>query len=348
MKVLVVGAGSIGNHLAQASRRMGWNVTVTDTDPEALRRMQEDIYPARYGAWDDGIVLKDVTGYQPGVGEFDVIMIGTPPDSHAALAMKALALKPALLHVEKPLLAAPDDVRAFEEALRCSPGTIVTVGYDHAVAPSVAKALEYVRSGLIGNVLSVDVVIHASFGDIFAAHPWLASIHESYLSDWKRGGGALQEHSHGLHLAHLFAEAAGFTELTIRSFALDFEVDDKGADYDRLAHVALQGGDAFFVHVVEDVFTRPTRKEVSVRGSIGSIVVELTANSDTVLHRDVLGALEKGEVLPKTRPDDFYVLVRHYDDLLAGRVQIADSPVRVETGIEVMRYIQEAFKQYYS
>lgn len=344
MKVLIIGAGSIGNHLAQASRRMGWQVTVSDSDPEALRRMREDIYPTRYGAWDDTISLMDATGYRPEIGDFDIIMIGTPPDSHAALAMKALALKPALLHVEKPLLAAPDDVRAFEEAVRLTPGTIVTVGYDHAVAPSVAKALEYVRSGLIGNVLSVDVVIHASFADIFAAHPWLASIHESYLSDWTRGGGALQEHSHGLHLAHLFAEAADFTALTVRSSALDFEVDDKGANYDRLAHIALQGGDTFFAHVVEDVFTRPTRKEVNVRGSEGSIVVELTASSDAVMYRDTWGV--QFEVFPKTRPDDFYALVRHYDDLLAGRVQIADSPVRVETGLEVMRYIQEAFRPY--
>ncbi|MBP9760242.1 MAG: Gfo/Idh/MocA family oxidoreductase [Candidatus Pacebacteria bacterium] len=346
MKVLIIGAGSIGNHLAQASRRMGWQVTVSDTDLEALRRMREDIYPTRYGVWDGTIRLIDATGCRPEIGEFDIIMIGTPPDSHTALATKALALKPAMLHVEKPLLAAPDDVRAFEEAVRLTPGSIVTVGYDHAVAPSVAKALEYVRSGLIGDVLSMDVVIHASFADIFAAHPWLASINDSYLSDWRRGGGALQEHSHGLHLAHLFAEAAGYTSLTVRSSALDFEVDDEGADYDRLAHVTLQGGDMFFVHVVEDVFTRPTRKEVHVRGSAGSIAVELTANSDVVMHRDVWGVLEKGEVFPKTRPDDFYALVQHYDDLLAGRVQIADSPVRVETGIEVMRYIQEAFKKY--
>ncbi len=33
------------------------SVCVVDRDREALRRMREDIYPARYGCWDEGITL---------------------------------------------------------------------------------------------------------------------------------------------------------------------------------------------------------------------------------------------------------------------------------------------------
>jgi len=57
MKVKIYGAGSIGNHLAQASRRMGWEVAVVDPAAVALERMRKDIYPARYGAWDGSIEL---------------------------------------------------------------------------------------------------------------------------------------------------------------------------------------------------------------------------------------------------------------------------------------------------
>ena len=32
------------------------------------------------------------------------------------------------------------------------------------------------------------------------AHPWLKDEFDSYLGSTKRGGGCLQEHSHGLHL----------------------------------------------------------------------------------------------------------------------------------------------------
>ena len=56
-KVKILGAGSIGNHLSNASRSLGWQVDLCDTDPAALARTQNEIYPARYGKWDDGIRL---------------------------------------------------------------------------------------------------------------------------------------------------------------------------------------------------------------------------------------------------------------------------------------------------
>ena len=40
-KVKIYGAGSIGNHLAQASRRVGWDVAVVDPDAKALDRMKK-------------------------------------------------------------------------------------------------------------------------------------------------------------------------------------------------------------------------------------------------------------------------------------------------------------------
>ena len=48
VRTKIIGAGSIGNHLAQASRRAGWSVEVVDTDTVALRRMKEDIYPPSF------------------------------------------------------------------------------------------------------------------------------------------------------------------------------------------------------------------------------------------------------------------------------------------------------------
>ena len=75
--VKIHGAGSIGNHLANASRRMGWGVTLCDLDPSALKRTREEIYPARYGQWDDAIQL--CTSAEAPQGGFDLIFIGTPP-----------------------------------------------------------------------------------------------------------------------------------------------------------------------------------------------------------------------------------------------------------------------------
>jgi hypothetical protein len=51
------GAGSSGNHLANASRVLGWDVTVCDVDEVPLNRKKNEIYPGRYGKWDEGINL---------------------------------------------------------------------------------------------------------------------------------------------------------------------------------------------------------------------------------------------------------------------------------------------------
>ena len=57
MKIKILGAGSIGNHLSHAARRLGWSVDLVDIDPAALDRARDEIYPARYGSWDDAIRL---------------------------------------------------------------------------------------------------------------------------------------------------------------------------------------------------------------------------------------------------------------------------------------------------
>ena len=100
-RVKIYGAGSIGNHLAQASRRMGWDVDICDIDPEALKRTKNDIYPSRYGKWDDKISLYSVD--EAPVGIYDFIIIGTPPDSHMELARSAVREGAKVILVEKPL-----------------------------------------------------------------------------------------------------------------------------------------------------------------------------------------------------------------------------------------------------
>ena len=51
--VKIFGAGSIGNHLANAARVKGWGVTICDLDQNALSRTRNDIYPTRYGKFDE-------------------------------------------------------------------------------------------------------------------------------------------------------------------------------------------------------------------------------------------------------------------------------------------------------
>ena len=110
MNVKIYGAGSIGCHLAYSCRCAGMSVHVIDVDPKALERMQNDIYPTRYGSWDKEIVLsqQDIQNIP-----WDLVIIGTPPDSHCDLALKVLSQEntKAVL-IEKPLCP-PDLEKVF-------------------------------------------------------------------------------------------------------------------------------------------------------------------------------------------------------------------------------------------
>jgi 3-hydroxyacyl-CoA dehydrogenase len=50
-RVLIFGAGSIGNHMANACTKQGLDVFVTDINKKALHMMKKEIFPKRYGAW---------------------------------------------------------------------------------------------------------------------------------------------------------------------------------------------------------------------------------------------------------------------------------------------------------
>jgi predicted dehydrogenase len=100
-KVKVLGAGSIGNHLSNAARTMGWSVDLCDVDAQALERTRTQIYPMRYGKWDESIRLFDSS--KAPSGGYDLIFIGTPPHVHIQLALQALAEKPKAILIEKPV-----------------------------------------------------------------------------------------------------------------------------------------------------------------------------------------------------------------------------------------------------
>jgi len=50
-KILIFGAGSIGNHFTNASLKKNYEVYVTDINHSALKRMKEKIFPLRYKKW---------------------------------------------------------------------------------------------------------------------------------------------------------------------------------------------------------------------------------------------------------------------------------------------------------
>jgi predicted dehydrogenase len=337
-KVKVLGAGSIGNHLAHASRRLGWQVAICDIDSAALERTRNEVFPGRYGAWDESIELYHPRDAPKSV--YDLIVVGTPPDSHVELAIEAIAEGPRAVLVEKPVCG-PDLHRAQELlALARDRDVTVFVGYDHVVGKAVVSALEKARG--LHRIETLDVEFREHWGGIFDAHPWLAGPQDSYLGFWKRGGGASGEHSHAINLWQHFARELRAGRVVEVTAFLDY-VQSASVDYDKLCLLNLRTESGLVGRVAQDVVTAPPRKWARIQGDDGfvDLAIGVKPGSDGVSWK--LGDAERGEsTIRKTRPDDFIAELAHIEAVLEGRDD--SDALRLERGLDTMLVVAAAHR----
>ena len=315
-------------------------MTVCDLSSAALQRMQHEIYPSRYGRWDDGIRL--VLNQDAPAGGFDHIFIGTPPEAHLPLALQALNEKPRTIIIEKPVCV-PSLEHAQELWERSGDfETRMYVGYDHVVGKATERVEQLIASGDFGETQTLDVEFREHWGGIFAAHPWLSGPADSYLGFWERGGGASGEHSHAINLWQHFAHIVGTGRVMEVDARLRYVVDGT-AWYDDLCLINLRTERGLVGRVVQDVVTRPHRKRARIQGTEGAIewICNYNPEGDAVrLLRP--GKAEELMPLPKCRPDDFIRELEHIEaDLLAPA---SNSGIRLERGLDTMLVVAAAHR----
>jgi len=334
MRIKVLGAGSIGNHLSHAARRLGWSVDLIDIDPAALKRTRDEIYPSRYGHWDDTIGL--FTSQTAPKGGYDMIFVGTPPDSHMPLALDALEEGTRALLIEKPVctpdLDGADELVAKAKAKGCA----LFVGYDHVVGAAAQRFCVLIDEGRAGEPQTLDVEFREHWGGIFAAHPWLDGPSDTYLGFWRRGGGSAGEHSHAFNLWQHFARQLGEGRVHRVTADLDY-VKANGADYDRLCLANLETEGGLKGRVVQDVVTRPVRKWARLQGSEGFIewVCGYESGKDAVRHAGGDGEVVV-ETFSKTRPDDFVIELGH---IATAMDDPGKSPLVIDRGLDTMMVV---------
>ena len=306
-----------------------------DLDEAALERSRTQIYPGRYGAWDEGIELH--TAETAAGMPCDLIAIGTPPDSHVDLALRALEDKPRGLLIEKPLctpeMAGLDSLRTRAERLSLP----VFVGYDHVVGAAASAARG--KLGTLGPVETLDVEFREHWGGIFAAHPWLSGPEDSYLGHWRRGGGASGEHSHAIHLWQHFAHALDAGRVCEVTATLEY-VTSGSAEYDRLCLLNLKTEGGLAGRVVQDVVTFPPRKWARVQGRDG--FVELSIGSSDAVAWGGRDEPPESQTFQKSRPDDFIRELRYIQRVLGG--EEPGGLLDLERGIEAMRVVAAAHR----
>lgn len=341
--IRIIGAGSIGNHLANAARSRGWQVTLTDVDATALVRARDSIYPGRYGSWDDEIILKD--SREAFSEPADVVFIGTPPDTHIAIALETLErLRPRALLIEKPL-AGPglEGCSRLYDMVR-KVGIFAAVGYNHCLGKNTERAELAIRSGILGSLQTISARTREHWKGIFSAHPWLSGPADSYLGFSARGGGATGEHSHAINIWQHFAHIAGAGRVCEVFATLDIVKQD-GADYDQLALLTLKTEHGLVGDVIQDVVTQPAEKSARLQGSNGFVEwrVNHQPGHDAILSGQTGGAIQE-ELIEKTRPDDFKAEIDHLARVLKG--EASQSPISLERGLDTMMVIAAAFKSH--
>lgn len=340
MKLKILGAGSIGCHMAHAARQLGWDVLLCDIDPKAITRAEELIFPQRYGRWDNKITTslsKDVLPQR-----FDLVIIGTPPATHLELAINELKQNPKAILIEKPLCEPDSEIyKDFLKEIK-SASTLCFVGYDHVVSESMEFLTTKISERGQIATRTIDVEFKESWNGILAAHPWLDSPKDSYLAYSKLGGGALCEHSHGINLWLYLAKLLGLGDVVEVSASFDYIKKD-GVAYDRLSSLTLLTEKGIVGRCIQDMFSIPTFKNALVQLDDDSTMqwfCEASQGRDRVVLQK---EREKKEYsFQKSRPDDFIRELSHiYQAIQTGD---CNSPIKIEAGLETMSVINAAFK----
>lgn len=265
MKIGILGAGSIGNHLAFSWRKIGAEVTVCDISKNALDRFKTQTYPSRYGVFDSNIRLTEKKHFYS--TNYDAIFIGTPPESHLELLKEAILFDPKVICVEKPVVTPDlDSIQSFAEVLQ-SANSIVLAGYNHRVGRHTVIAQSFLETFEIGAVKKLESVVLESWNGILAAHPWLNGPEDSYLGYTNRGGGATFEHSHGLDLWCCYAEKLKLGRVLNVSARAGFSVNKKNGEFDEKIEIALETESGVHGTVRQDVTADRAEKWVEITGS---------------------------------------------------------------------------------
>ena len=131
--------------------------------------------------------------------DFDLVVIATPPKTHATLGMKAIR-SGAHLVVEKPLTLDQDEAKALLEAGRYF-GKKIAVGLKYRYIPGVVELKNLIQSGALGDIVYGTVVTRWGHDQAYYDQA-------SWFGSWEAEGGALLNQSvHALDLMAWLMEA---------------------------------------------------------------------------------------------------------------------------------------------
>ncbi|PKI39781.1 hypothetical protein CRG98_039826 [Punica granatum] len=199
VKYGIVGVGMMGReHLINLHHlRTEGAVVVAIADPHVPSQQLAIDLAGSFG-WH----LKVFSGHRELLdsGECDVVVVSSPNMTHYEILMDIIRHpKPHHALVEKPLCTTVDHCREVVMAARKRPEMLVQVGLEYRYMPPVAKLIEIVKGGSLGNIRMVAIREHR--------FPFLVKVNNWNRFNVNTGGTLVEKCCHFFDLMRLFAGA---------------------------------------------------------------------------------------------------------------------------------------------
>lgn len=195
----IVGVGLMGReHLLNLYHLRSEGVAVVAIADPHLPSQQHALNLAKSFNWP----LKVFSAHQDLLdsGMCDVVVVSTPNMTHYQILMDIINHpKPHHVLVEKPLCTTVMDCRKVIEAARKRPEMLVQVGLEYRYMPPVAKLIEIVKGGALGQIKMVAIREHR--------FPFLVKVNNWNRFNCNSGGTLVEKCCHFFDLMRLFAGA---------------------------------------------------------------------------------------------------------------------------------------------
>lgn len=343
-KVLIFGSGSIGNHLANACRKIKLSVSVTDISFKALIRMKNEIYPLRYLKWDKQIQIIKYSDVFKSKTKYDLVIIGTPPGTHYSLIKKIFSkINFEKLMIEKPLSTYRTniDYKMLSSMLYKKK---IFVGYNHSVSESFSYFQNLLKKIKKKDLTFIGINWQEGWSGILNAHFWNKNEFSSYLGDISKGGGSTHEHSHGLHLLVCLGDIIKFKLPEQMNKFIHYKIKNKKIYYDNYVNINWKLNN-FLINYTSDLITEPANKSISLftKTEKYELIFNYKKKFDLVKKTKLKTGFSKLKLFKKKRSTDFINEINHI--LKTNTFQkYKKSFIKLNNGIETQKIVNTICK----
>ena len=319
MKILIVGAGSIGkrhlNNLIYIGVKTS-DLVVVETRKDRQNEIKSLKVKNIYVTIDDA--LKNHNIY--------AAIICSPTSLHIEHAIQ-LATNNVHLMIEKPLANNLNNISELEKIVSDN-NIMVLIAYIFRFSPLTKKVKELLNINSIGEILYV----RGEFSEYLPDwHPY-EDYRSYYMAEKTQGGGSILDQSHIMDLIHyLFGGFKTVSAFNSKLSSLEINADDTAEMI-----VNLKSGVLASIHT--DIFGREHKKVLEIKGEEGNIVWDFYANSVSLYD-----AKEKKKTVFNDFSEDFNIAYIDEINHFIKCCKSEEKPIaNLQDGIETMELILSA------